>query len=542
MSNITSQSHTTPAESSQPSRLNSQSGCNPLLASRSASTLPPSLEQLRQFADGEYAWGRLLGEGARAAVYAATELSSGRSVAIKVPKERSPAANRAIKTEYRNLRQLAQRSIVSAHRLLRFAGGYALVLEPLRAAPLLPTLRNDLTVGQLPDLDRLRNVLSPLVAALATLHGRGWIHGDIKPAHVLWNNEGQPCWIDFETATRCDRPLWSPARFRTDGTFAYLAPEAIAVRQPQTASDIFSLGRLLAVCLSGRLPCWDPSHSELRCQQRIASQLPHDTPTELLQLCVEMLNFDPAERPSADQVLAKLRGDATAAADATTAGIASAAEDVTAKENSITEESTNSKALRDEHRAILDEHSPAGPRVVLLERNSLAPEAIEEALALTPGDSPRLLLSAWCERSGETAFPSLDPIFAQLGDWLGCLPAAVRQAWTPPCENALAVTSPELAETFGLPTTPPSQASTAEIEQATNCLVRLLESIAGQRRLVFVLHNVEWLDPASGRLLNQLLSLPKRNDVIVVATTANPAAIESNVAAQTLLRSAHTSA
>jgi hypothetical protein len=405
-----------------------------------------------------------------------------------------------------------------------------LVLEPLRAAPLLPTLRNDLTAGQLPDLNRLREVLVPLVEALATLHGRGWIHGDIKPAHILWNNEGQPCWIDFETATRCDRPLWSPARFRTDGTFAYLAPEAIAVRQPQTASDIFSLGRLLAVCLSGRLPCWDPSHSELRCQQRIASQLPHDTPAELLQLCVEMLNFNPAERPSADQVLAKLRSDSTAGADATTA------------EKTMTEESTRCKTVRDDHHEILDEHSPAGPRVVRLERNSLAPEAIEDALARTPGDSPRLLLTAWCERSGETAFPSLDTIFEQLGDWLGCLPDAVRQAWTPPCESALAVTSPELAETFGLPTPAPRQASAAEIEQATNCLVRLLESIAGQRRLVLVLHNVEWLDPASGRLLNQLLSLPKRNDVIVVATTANPAAIESNVAAQTLLRSAHTSA
>jgi len=243
-----------------------------------------------------------------------------------------------------------------------------------------------------------------------------------------------------------------------------------------------------------------------------------------------MLNFAPADRPSADQVLAKLRGNTTAV------GVASAVADAPDTASMIPAARMSSKALREIHCGMLADGAPAGPRVVCLERNSLAPEAVEEALALTPGDSPRLLLSAWCERSAETAFPSLDPIFEQLGDWLGCLPATVRQAWTPPCESALAVTSPELAETFGLPTAAPRQASAAEIEQATNCLVRLLESIAGQRRLVFVLHNVECLDPASGRLLSQLLSLPKRNDVIVVATTANPAAMESNVAAQTLLR------
>lgn len=92
------------------------------------------------------------------------------------------------------------------------------------------------------DLGPRLALFSQVCAAVAHAHARLVVHCDIKPSNVLVDAEGQVRLLDFGIArlTQGDTPDAAPAL-----TPAYASPEQLAGATPGTASDIYSLGRLL---------------------------------------------------------------------------------------------------------------------------------------------------------------------------------------------------------------------------------------------------------------------------------------------------------
>ena len=97
-----------------------------------------------------------------------------------------------------------------------------------------------------------------LSAALGRLHGRGLIHKDIKPAHVLVDGASGQAWLTgFGIASRAPRERHSAAPPEViAGTLPYMAPEQTGRinRLIDSRSDLYSLGVTVYEMLTGSLP------------------------------------------------------------------------------------------------------------------------------------------------------------------------------------------------------------------------------------------------------------------------------------------------
>lgn len=168
---------------------------------------------------------------------------------------------------------------------------------------LLSRVERGITVGQ------LQLILLQISAALDALHGLGFVHGDLRPEHILLNPNEQPVLIDFDSALKIDDSnikdsvLTSPA---------YMSPERIrgALEQPNTpitgASDYYSLGVMAFQLLSGQLPFADES-PETVMQSHLHDNVPR-LPSDLhaLQPMIDALMSKDPEQRIGDQ--AALRG------------------------------------------------------------------------------------------------------------------------------------------------------------------------------------------------------------------------------------------
>jgi serine/threonine protein kinase len=104
--------------------------------------------------------------------------------------------------------------------------------------------------GPLPP-DAVRVLAAGLGEALAAVHTLGLLHRDVKPSNVLLTVDG-PRLIDFGIA----RAIAPSARLTTAGVSVgspgYMSPEQIQAKELGPASDIFSLGAVLAFAATGR--------------------------------------------------------------------------------------------------------------------------------------------------------------------------------------------------------------------------------------------------------------------------------------------------
>lgn len=98
----------------------------------------------------------------------------------------------------------------------------------------------------------VRRVARDVCDALTVLHGKGIVHRDIKPENVMITDSGNVKLLDFD-ASRIFKAD-STADTRIMGTTGYAAPEQFGLAQSDARADIFSLGVLMNVMLTGEHP------------------------------------------------------------------------------------------------------------------------------------------------------------------------------------------------------------------------------------------------------------------------------------------------
>jgi serine/threonine-protein kinase len=87
-------------------------------------------------------------------------------------------------------------------------------------------------------------------SALKHVHGRGYVHHDVKPDNVIVTPGGRPMLFDFGSA----RKFGTPRPKHVTGTDAYISPEEALLGDPGPPADVFALGVILYEMLSGAMP------------------------------------------------------------------------------------------------------------------------------------------------------------------------------------------------------------------------------------------------------------------------------------------------
>lgn len=114
------------------------------------------------------------------------------------------------------------------------------------------TLQEDLDGGTVFSRERCLEIGEDLCAILQPLHTLGIIHRDIKPSNVMLTEEGAVKLLDMDAA-KLHRP--EEARdTRLIGTKGYAAPEQYGFGSSGPATDIYALGVLMNVLLTGAFP------------------------------------------------------------------------------------------------------------------------------------------------------------------------------------------------------------------------------------------------------------------------------------------------
>jgi serine/threonine-protein kinase len=219
----------------------------------------PSLQGVR----GMLQWGHLLlleriGEGTFGEVYRARDLWLDCEVALKLLKAGSgghvPASG--VLDEPRRLALVRHPNVVRVYGADMHDGRVGLWMEFVRGR----TLSTMLAEHGPWSANEAAVVGQEICRALAAVHGAGLVHGDVKAQNVMRESGGRFVLMDFGAGRFSDR---HPGLARAAGTPLYLAPEVLLGGHATVQSDLYALGVLLYLLVTGSYPVQGASMEQL---------------------------------------------------------------------------------------------------------------------------------------------------------------------------------------------------------------------------------------------------------------------------------------
>ena len=243
---------------------------------------------------------RRIGSGATSVVWEATQLSTGRRVALKVLDIdiTDPAALRRFERERKVMSSLASHpGIVTIYDAGVHRHKPWLAMEYCRRGSLAEHVAEH---GPLEPVTALA-VLQRCAAALGAAHARDIVHCDVKPQNIMLTDHGDPAIGDFGIA----RVAVGSATTTSVGGFTldHAAPELLEGGKSSPASDVYALGTTIWELLAGRPPFREHRDVAMAAiMMRILTQPvpepPERTPAELAALLRSMTAKQPGDRPA----------------------------------------------------------------------------------------------------------------------------------------------------------------------------------------------------------------------------------------------------
>ena len=247
------------------------------------------------------AWGPLrleeaVGRGAFSQVYRAID-PLGRHVAVKLlaPRLGGDDLSKRVLDEGRLLASVKHPNIVVVHGADEHDGRVGLWMEFVRGR----TLAAEIDARGAHSADEAIVVGRALCGALAAVHAKGLVHGDVKAHNVMREEGGRVVLMDFG-AGQSMRP--SPAGLDLlAGTPLYLCPERLGGGPPTAATDIYSLGVLLYHLVTQEYPVEGATREEVERAHRTGRRVRlrdrrADLPDAFVAVVERAIAADPAAR------------------------------------------------------------------------------------------------------------------------------------------------------------------------------------------------------------------------------------------------------
>jgi serine/threonine protein kinase len=154
-----------------------------------------------------------------------------------------------------------------------------------------------------------------LAEGLDQIHAAGVIHRDLKPSNVLLADDG-PRLIDFGISLAAEITLLMESGLVV-GSPGFMSPEQAEGHDIGPASDIFSLGAVVAFAATGKGPFGTGPATALLYRVVHSPAGIESLPGQIRPLVARCLAKDPRDRPTAAQFLADLTATCPSAADLT---------------------------------------------------------------------------------------------------------------------------------------------------------------------------------------------------------------------------------
>lgn len=257
----------------------------------SSTSFTPLLQPLQV-----YKLARTLGEGAFAKVKLVKHLPSAEFVAMKEISKASlttPTNYERFIREITFFKTLAHPNVISLYEVIESSSHYYFVMPYADNADLLTYITEQRCLKE----STVRGIFTQVVQGVAYLHKQHVAHRDLKPENVLlMNNYTKAIISDFGLANWCgDKKLRTVC-----GSLHYASPEMImGETYSGEESDVWSLGVLLYVMVTGRLPFYGSNSDEV-CNRivNVVYKFPGDAKVskQCKDLITKMLVHDPQQR------------------------------------------------------------------------------------------------------------------------------------------------------------------------------------------------------------------------------------------------------
>lgn len=260
--------------------------------------------------DDRYRLEERVATGGMGDVWRATDLTLGRTVAVKVllPSLSADAGFGArFLAESRMLAAVRHPGVVQVYDRGDCPlpeGGRAtyLVMEFVDGEPLSERLARE---ERLPAAETMR-IVAEAARALDAVHAGGIIHRDVKPSNLLLRPDGSVVLLDFGVARSTAVTSVTGTNAAVLGTALYMAPEQARRQAVSPATDMYALGAVAYHALAGHPPFMgdNPVAVAMMHLDTAPPELPADVPPAVRAVVARTLEKDPADRYQSGAALA----------------------------------------------------------------------------------------------------------------------------------------------------------------------------------------------------------------------------------------------